>query len=86
MRFQPEKCLYRFENEIKSYYRPYSLWNHLLGWSILLKKVKNQGSLGYLLNFPLKNVLPLKIEILQYLDLGLLLEAEILLKYVLLAP
>ena len=50
---------------------------------------KSGGLWGYLLNFPLKNGLPLKIEILQYLDLGLLLEAEILqilLKYVLLAP
>ena len=37
-----------------------------------------------MLNFPLKNGPPLKVEILQYLDLGLLLEAEILLKYVLL--
>ena len=45
---------------------------------------KSGGLWGYLLNFPLKNGLPLKIEILQYLDLGLLLEAEILLKYVLL--
>ena len=51
-----------------------------VGWSVLLKKVKDQGSLGYLLNFPQK------IEILQHLDLGLLLEAEILRKYVLLAP
>ena len=85
MRFQPEKCLYRFENETRSCYRPYSLWNHLLGWSVLLK-VKNQGSLGYLLNFCMKSGPPLKIEILQYFDLGLLLEAEILLKYVLLAP
>ena len=45
---------------------------------------KSGGLWGYLLNFPLKNGPPLKIEILQYLDLGLLLEAEILLKYVLL--
>ena len=87
MRFQPEKCLYRFENGIKSCYSPYSFRNHLLGWSVLLTKVKNQGVFGgYLLNFPLKNGPPLKIEILQYLDLGLLLEAEILLKYVSLAP
>ena len=41
--------------------------------------------MGYLLNFPLENGPPLKIEILQHLDLGLLLEAEILLKYVRLA-
>ena len=47
-----------------------------VGWSVLLKKVKDQGSLGYLLNFPQKNDPPLKIEILQHLDLGLLLEAE----------
>ena len=86
MRFQPEKCLYRFENGFKCCYRPYSLWIHLLGWSVLFRKFKNQESFGYLLNFPLKNGPPLKNEILQYLDLGLLLKVEILLKCVLLTP
>ena len=54
--------------------------------SVIQEGQKSGGLWGYLLNFLLKNGLPLKIEILQYLDLGLLLEAEILLKYVLLAP
>ena len=85
MRFQPEKCLCRFENGLKSCYRPYSLWNYLLDGQFYLRRSKI-GSLGYLLNFPQKNDPPLKIEILQHLDLGLLLEAEILRKYVLLAP
>ena len=52
--------------------------------SVIQEGQKSGGLWGYLLNFLLKNGLPLKIEILQYLDLGLLLEAEILLKYVLL--
>ena len=78
---QPDQFWQECKTRLKSCYKPSSFRNHLLGWSVLLKKVKNQGVFGgYLLNFPLKNGPPLKTEILQYLDLGLLLEAEILLK------
>ena len=51
-----------------------------------LRRSKLSGFRGCLLGFALKNGPPLKIEIMQYLDLGLRLKAEILLKYLLLAP
>ena len=51
-----------------------------------LRRSNMSGFWGCLLGFTLKNGQPLKIEIMQYLNLGLLLKTEILLKYLLLAP
>ena len=79
MRFQPEKCLYRFENEI---ILEITCWDG----QFYLRRSKISEFWGLLLDFPLRNDPPLKIEILQYLDLVLVLEAEVLLKYVFLKP
>ena len=46
-----------------------------------LRRSKIRGFLGVSAEFTLEKWSTPKIEILQYLDLGLLLEAEILLKY-----
>ena len=52
----------------------------------VIQEGQKSGSLGVPAEFPPEKWSTPKIEILQYLDLGLLLEAEILLKYVLSAP
>ena len=43
---QPDQFWKGCKTGLKSCYRPSSFRNNLLGWSVLLKKVKNQGFFG----------------------------------------